>query len=163
MSLNSETLMNDSTESTRITMHETQGCLVVPVQEELSKQAAQQIQGKILKYIHAGSLKGVVIDLSGVQIIDSVLWEVFSKTIRMIKMLGLPSVITGLNPGVVASIIDLNLDLDDITTAMQLEDALGMLTQSAELETIEDSDAEVFEDEYVLEAGTEGEMDNEGI
>ena len=155
--------MNGSTEFTKITMHETHGCLVVPIQEELSKQAAQHIQGKILKQIHARSLKGVVIDLSGVQIIDSILWDVFTKTTHMIKMLGYPSVITGLNPGVVASIIDLKLDLDDITTAMVLEDALEMLTQSAELETIEDSDAELVEAEEILEAGNESEMDIEGI
>ena len=155
--------MNDSTEPIRITMHETQGCLVVPIQEELSKQAAQQIQGEILKQIHARSLNGVVIDLSGVQIIDSILWEVFTKTTYMIKMLGYPSVITGLNPGVVASIIDLNLDLDKITVAMQLEDALALLTQSTELETIEDSDTELVEVREVLEAGIESEMDIEGI
>ena len=155
--------MNDSTESIKITMHETQGCLVVPIQEELSKQAAQQIQGEILKQIHARSLNGVVIDLSGVQIIDSILWEVFTKTTYMIKLLGYPSVITGLNPGVVASIIDLNLDLDKITVAMQLEDALALLTQSTELETIEDSDAELVEVREVLEAGIESEMDIEGI
>ena len=155
--------MNDTTESIRITMHETQGCLVVPIQEELSKQAAQQIQGEILKKIHARSLKGVVIDLSGVRIIDSILWEVFTKTTYMIQMLGYPSVITGLNPGVVASIIDLNLDLDKITTAMQLEDALAMLTQSEELESNEDSDAELVEAREVLEASIENEMDIEGI
>jgi len=154
--------MSESTESITITMHETQDCLVVPIQEELSKQAAQQIQGKILKQVHACSLKGVVIDFSGVKIIDSALWEVFTKTTHMIKMLGYPSVITGLNPGVVASIIDLNLDLDEITSAMQLEDALEMLTQSAELETIEDSDTEVAEVEDALEAGIENEIDIEG-
>jgi rsbT antagonist protein RsbS len=154
--------MNTSTESIKITMHETQGCLVVPIQEELSRHAAQQIQEKILKQIHAGSLNGVVIDLSGVQIIDSPLWEVFTNTIRMIKMMGFPSVITGLNPGVVASIIDLNLDFDDIATAMHLEDALEMLTQSTEQETAEEGDADEFEDEDVVEQEIEGEKDLEG-
>ena len=155
--------MNDFTESISVTMHETQGCLVVPIQGELSKEAAQQIQRKILEQIPARNLQGVVIDLSGVQVIDSILWDVFTKTTHMIKMLGYPSVITGLNPGVVASIIDLNLDIDKITTAMQLEDALEILTQYTELKTIEDSDAELPEVEEGLQAVNGSDVDIEGI
>jgi rsbT antagonist protein RsbS len=88
-------------------MHETQRCLVVPIQEELSQTAAVSIQQQILERVHASPLIGVVIDLAGVQIIDSALWTTFINTSRMIKVMGVPSVLTGLNPGAVASIIDL--------------------------------------------------------
>jgi rsbT antagonist protein RsbS len=139
--------MNHSVESTKITMHETQGCLVVLIQEELSKEAAQRIQKKLLEQVHAKNIKGVVIDLSGVKIIDGSLWEVFSKTARMIKILGFPSVITGLSPGVVASIIDLNLDFSDLTTSVNLEDGLEILTQSTEQQV----DAEDIENKDIPE------------
>lgn len=134
--------MNYSARSIKITMYETQGFLVVPIQEELSKEAALQVQGSILEQVHAKNVKGVIIELSGIKVIDSVLWEVFSKTSRMIKMLGSPTVITGLNPGVVASIIDLNLDITDILTAMNLEDGMGILTQLTESKTDDDHYAE---------------------
>jgi rsbT antagonist protein RsbS len=107
---------------------------VVPIQEELSKEAALRIQRNLLEQVYAKSIKGVIIDLSGVKVIDGILWEVFSKTARMVKMLGFPTVITGLRPGVVASIIDLDLDFSDLITAMNLEDALEILTQSTEPE-----------------------------
>ena len=149
--------MNHSVESIKITMHETQGCLVVPIQEELSKEAAQRIQRKILEQVHAKSIKGVIIDLSGVKIIDGILWDVFSKTAKMVKMLGSPSVITGLSPGVVASIIDLNLDFSDLTTAMNLEEGLGILTQSTEPEM----DAEDVENDDAFEKEAEQGADNE--
>jgi rsbT antagonist protein RsbS len=139
--------MNHSVESTKITMHETQGCLVVLIQEELSKEAAQRIQKNLLEQVHAKNIKGVVIDLSGVKIIDGTLWEVFSKTARMIKILGFPSVITGLSPGVVASIIDLNLDFSDLTTSVNLEDGLEILTQSTEQQV----DAEDIENKDIPE------------
>ena len=153
--------MNHSVESFKITMHETQGCLVFPIQEELSKTAAQQIQRSLLEQIHAKSVKGVIIDLSGVKIIDGILWEIFSKTAKMVKMLGYPSVITGLSPGVVASIIDLNFDINDLTTATNLKDALEILTQSAEPETDDENDAENAENNDVLEMETEKGEDNE--
>ena len=46
----------------------------------------------------------------------------------MVNIIGFPSVITGLSPGAVASIIDLNLYTDDVTTALNLEEALEILT-----------------------------------
>lgn len=157
--------MNDSLDPVKITIHETQGCLVLPIQEELSKEAAQQIQNSLLKQVHGKSVKGVVIDLSGVKIIDGALWEIFSKTAQMIKMLGAPSVITGLSPGVVASIIDLDLEVNDLTTAMNLKDALEILTQSAESQTDEDNGSENEDDDLDIEDGenreTEKELGNE--
>ena len=149
--------MNYSVESTKISMHETQGCLVVLIQEELSKEAAQRIQKNLLKQVHAKNIKGVVIDLSGVKIIDSTLWEVFSKTAKMIKMLGVPSVITGLGPGVVASIIDLNLDFSDITTSMNLEGGLEILTRSTEQQV----DADDVENDDIPENEIEEIVSNE--
>jgi rsbT antagonist protein RsbS len=151
--------MNHSIESIKITTHETQGYLVVPIQEELSKKAALQIQRSLLEQVHAKSVKGVIIDLSGVRIIDGALWEVFSQTAKMVKMLGSPTVITGLSPGVVASIIDLNLDIKDLTTAMNLEDALEILSQSTGTE-MDEANGET-DDTY--EEKTEEEIDHKDI
>ncbi|MGI9547408.1 MAG: STAS domain-containing protein [Flavobacteriaceae bacterium] len=155
--------MNHSVETLKVTIHETQGCLVVPIQEELTKNAALQIQRSLLKQVHAKSVKGVIIDLSGVKIIDSILWEVFSKTTQMVKLLGVPSVITGLSPGVVASIIDMNLDINDLTTAMNLEDALEILTQSTESgdENVPENDVDTVENTDIVENETEEGSRNE--
>ena len=147
--------MSHSSQSHRITMHETQGCLVVPIQEELSQAAAQSIQQQILKRIHAKSVQGVVIDLAGVQIIDSALWTIFLNTTRMIEVMGVPSVLTGLNPGAVASIIDLQLDCDAIATAMHLEDALQILTQNTQIASEADTNTgEQLEADAASQMGT---------
>jgi rsbT antagonist protein RsbS len=157
--------MNNSVESIKISIHETQGCLIASIQEELSCEAAQQIQRSLLEQVHGKSVKGVIIDLSGVNIIDGALWEIISKTAQMVKMLGAPSVITGLSPGVVASIIDLNLEINGLTTAMNLKDALEILTQSAEPEADDDYEAENedgnFETDDELKSETENDVDNE--
>jgi rsbT antagonist protein RsbS len=142
-------------------MYETQGFLVVPIQEELSKEAALQVQGTLLEQVHAKNVKGVIIELSGIKVIDGVLWEVFSKTSRMIKMLGSPAVITGLSPGVVASIIDLNLDITDLLTAMNLEDGLEILTQLTEPETDAEHDAEDEGNKHFPEVEEVNGLDNE--
>lgn len=153
--------MNHSDSIIKISTYETQGILVVPIQEELSKEAALQVQGILLEQVYAKNVKGVIIDLSGIMVIDSVLWEVFSKTSRMIKMLGYPVVITGLSPGVVASIIDLNLDINDFMTAMNLEDGLEILTKSNEPEMDDEQDTEDSENSDVLEIVEGKGLDNE--
>jgi len=153
--------MNHSIESIKITIYKTQGCLVVPIQEELSKKAALQIQSSLLEKVHAESVKGVIIDFSGVKVIDSILWEVFSKTVQMVKLLGSPSVITGLSPGVAVSIIDLNSDINNLTTAMNLEDGLKILSQSIETVMDDEHDAENLENNTVFEKETGKGVDNE--
>lgn len=114
-------------ETSIITTYTTQGCLVFPVQTELSKETAMDVQTKLLEEVHSKNYLGVVIDLSGIEIVDSVLWKILSNTSVMINVLGFRTVMTGLSPGVVASIIDVNLELSKVKTAMTIQDALNIL------------------------------------
>ncbi|MFT6056487.1 MAG: rsbT antagonist protein RsbS [Pseudohongiellaceae bacterium] len=148
--------MNDSSDSVKLTMHETQGCLVAPIQEELSRESALRVQRKILERTHSKSLKGVVIDLAGVQVIDRVLWNILANTACMIEMLGYHSVITGLNPGVVASIIDLDLSLGKVTTALRIEDGLKLLASTSASVVEENSGVEEEVEEYLGKMVQEG-------
>lgn len=141
--------MNDFSDSIKLTMHETQGCLVAPIQEELSKEFALHVQRKILERTHSKSLKGVVIDLAGVQVIDRVLWNILANTARMIEMLGYHCVITGLNPGVVASIIDLDLNLGEVVTALRIEDGLKILVSTSASVVEKSSGVEEEVEEYL--------------
>ncbi|WP_438466091.1 STAS domain-containing protein [Marinomonas sp. PE14-40] len=122
-----DTKFDVANESSVIATYTTQGCLVFPVQTELSKETAMDIQAKLLEQVHSKNYLGVVIDLSGIEIIDSVLWKILSNTSVMINVLGFKTVMTGLSPGVVASIIDVNLELSKIITAMTIQDALDIL------------------------------------
>jgi rsbT antagonist protein RsbS len=152
--------MSHSNEELKVAMYETQGCWVIMVQQELTRESAQEFQRNVLDQIHLKSIKGVVIDLSGINVIDSQLWGIFSKTSQMIKIMGFPSVITGLSPGAVASIIDHDLNINEVSTALNLEEALSILNQSAELasEDIQDN-----EDNELLEDTTENDLNNDEL
>jgi rsbT antagonist protein RsbS len=141
--------MNHSNEVSKLAMYETQGCWVILIQQELTRESAQEFQRNVLDQVHLKSVKGVVIDLSGINIIDSQLWGIFSKTSQMIKIMGFPSVITGLSPGVVASIIDHDLNINEVSTALNLEEALSILNQSAEQVSEDIQDNDLLEDRSV--------------
>ena len=62
--------MHHEDTSSRVSMHVTRGCLVVPIQVELRDELIQATQADILEQVRRLGLKGVVIDASGVSIID---------------------------------------------------------------------------------------------
>jgi len=119
--------MEETSALSRVAMHITRGCLVVPVQVELYDKVVLQIQEDILKSVNQTGVKGVIIDVFSVDIIDSFIAQTISDTARMVSLLGATAVLTGLKPGVVASLIDLGIDLKHIKTALTLEEGLRML------------------------------------
>jgi rsbT antagonist protein RsbS len=141
--------MNHFSEVSKVTMYETQGCCVILVQHELTRESALEFQRNVLDQAYLKSVKGFVIDLSGINVIDSQLWDIFSKTSQMIKIMGFPSLITGLSPGVVASIIDHDLNINEVSTALNLEEALSILNQSAEQASEDNQDNDLLEDKSV--------------
>jgi rsbT antagonist protein RsbS len=148
-------------ESTNITMHVAQGCLIVPIQGELSKEAALQVQKSLLERVHAEGVKGVVFDISGMNVVDRVLGEIFSKTAKMVKLLGASMALTGLSPGVAASIVDLNLEFDNLHIAGSLEDGLETLAPLIAPESVAINDQE--DESECNEEGLEGDDEDEGF
>jgi rsbT antagonist protein RsbS len=100
--------MEEEITLSKVGMYVTRDCLVVPIQVELHDELVTQIQEDILRRVKGERLKGVVIDLSGVAILDSVLARGVFDTAQMTSLLGVRTVITGLSAGVVASLIDLD-------------------------------------------------------
>lgn len=119
--------MEEEVALSNVAMHITQGCLVVPIQAELYDEVILQIQRDILEKVSETGVRGVIIDVSGVDIIDSFIARTLSDTARMVSLLGATTVLTGLKPGVVASLVDLGLELKGVQTAINLEEGFRLL------------------------------------
>lgn len=119
------TKMND----TKVGMSITQGCLIVQITFNLYDDIIQELQMLILNRVKKEALKGLILDLSAIQIIDSYTFTMINDTVKMVQLLGTPSVIIGLKPGIVASIVDLNLDMKNIITARNLENAIARIKE----------------------------------
>lgn len=144
--------MNDQNSSPRIPMHITRGFLVVPIQIELTDEAASEIKNAVLQRIHEKGVKGVLIDLSEVEIADSFLGKSIRDIGRMAGLLGATPVITGLKPGVVASLVDLDIEFGDIPTLLTLEDGFQRLTELTTLEEPEFYDEEENDNEIIQDS-----------
>lgn len=144
-------------------MHITHGCLVVPIQVELSDEAMLEIQTEILEKVSQTGVKGVLIDLAGVDILDSFLAQAFLDTGRMASLLGAVTVIVGLKPELVSALIDLGLDFGDIQIAITLEQGFQKLKPIVEPEEKPEEIEELQEPEEETAKETNGDSEEESV
>ncbi|MBW1690813.1 MAG: STAS domain-containing protein [Deltaproteobacteria bacterium] len=119
-----ETFIKEDSALSGIFMNVLQGYLVVPVQTEMCERSAIRLQKQILERVKETGVKGVVIDVSGVTIIDTSVAHVISDTAKMASLLGASTVLTGLRPGVVGALMDLEFEFEGLDTALTVEQGI---------------------------------------
>ncbi|MBO8158546.1 STAS domain-containing protein [Thermosyntropha sp.] len=102
-------------------------CLVVPIQIELDDTTVEKIQKQILSEIENNDVKGVIIDVSMVDIIDSYISYTLSETATMARMMGCYTVLCGIQPQVALTLAQMGVNIKGIYYAMNLENALEIL------------------------------------
>ncbi|WP_163540007.1 STAS domain-containing protein [Gracilibacillus sp. YIM 98692] len=106
--------------------------LLVSIQIDLDDQTAIQFQEDLLSKIHKSGSSGVVIDLTSVDIIDSFIAKVLGDVVSMSNLMGTKVVLTGIQPAVAMTLIDLGIHLQNVPTALDLEQGLIKLRQELE-------------------------------
>ncbi|WP_407271783.1 STAS domain-containing protein [Radiobacillus sp. PE A8.2] len=106
--------------------------LLISIQIELDDKSAIQFQEDLLNKIHQSGATGVVIDLTSVDIIDSFIAKVLGDVVSMSDLMGAKVVLTGIQPAVAITLMDLGIHLRDVPTALNLEQGLIRLQQELE-------------------------------
>ncbi len=112
--------------------------LVVPIQGEITDELAGQLSQEILREIHQSGAHGLVLDLTGVWIMDSHLCSVLSNLASAARLMGTPTIISGLSPEIAMTLQTMGVELESVRTALSLEQALAML--GLEVRRAEDPD-----------------------
>lgn len=103
--------------------------LLVSIQTEIDDNTAIQFQEDLLSKIHKSGATGVVIDLTSVEIIDSFIAKVLGDVVTMSDLMGARVVLTGIQPAVAITLIDLGIHMQDVPTALNIEQGLIKLHQ----------------------------------
>lgn len=103
--------------------------MLISIQREIDDQSAIQFQEDLLNKIHENESVGVVIDLTSVEIIDSFIAKVLGDVVAMSDLMGAKVVLTGIQPAVAMTLIDLGINLSKVPTALGLEQGLIKLYQ----------------------------------
>ncbi|MBH0231560.1 STAS domain-containing protein [Halobacillus yeomjeoni] len=119
-------------DTVRIPILKLHNYLLISIQIDLDDQTAIQFQEDLLSKIHESGASGVVIDLTSVDIIDSFIAKVLGDVVTMSDLMGAKVVLTGIQPAVAMTLIDLGIHLQDVPTALDLEQGLIKLRQELE-------------------------------
>lgn len=101
--------------------------IIVPIQVELHDRSAQQLQIDILQKIETTRAKGLLIDISGVTMVDSFMGRLLGETAKMAGLLGAETVLVGMKKEIVITLIQLGMPLKNLNTALNIEDGLERL------------------------------------
>ncbi|PLT31285.1 STAS domain-containing protein [Peribacillus deserti] len=111
----------------RIPILKIQNILLVSVQIELDDQSALQLQEDLLTKIQETAAGGIVLDLTSLDMVDSFIGKVIGDIVSMSKLMGSNVVITGIQPAVAITLIELGISLNGVLTAMDLEKGVDLL------------------------------------
>ncbi len=118
----------------RIPILQIQEFLVASVQTELHDQAANQFKDDLLQRIYETKAQGLILDLTAMDIVDSFIAKLTSDIAEMAALMGTRVVVSGLQPAVAVTLVELGVELRGVMTALNLEKAIEILRRKAKEE-----------------------------
>ena len=111
----------------RIPFQITHGFLVASLQGYLDDSVLNIFQVELLSEIKQSQVRGVVLDMSNVSLLDSLSFTTLKKIADSISMLGAKTVFTGFQPTVISALVAFDIDFSGIDATLQLEEAFNSL------------------------------------
>ncbi|MGZ5415800.1 MAG: STAS domain-containing protein [Nocardioides sp.] len=102
--------------------------LLVTIQVDLQDRIAMELQEDLAERIVETSAKGVLIDISALEIVDSFVGRMINTVASVSRVLDAETVVVGMRPAVAITLVELGLSLPGIRTALDLDRGLAMLT-----------------------------------
>ncbi|WP_414704922.1 STAS domain-containing protein [Pseudohongiella sp.] len=109
-------------------MHITNDCLVVTLPTDLDSEVTRELSA-LLNLVDRHRHRGLVIDLSLMDILPSKLASLLEQLSRASSLLNAPTVICGIKPGLASALALLGIRFDGVRKARNMDHALAELTQ----------------------------------
>jgi rsbT antagonist protein RsbS len=104
--------------------------LISTVHVDLHDAVAEAFQADVLTAIERTGAKGLVIDVSGLELVDSYVARIVSDTGRMAKLMGTQMVLVGMRPEVAATLVRMGYSMEGVKTALNLDEGLVVLRKA---------------------------------
>jgi rsbT antagonist protein RsbS len=102
-------------------------CLLVTIQVDMHDQLAVALQEDLTAQIAKNRSKGVLIDISSLEIVDSFIGRMLANIAAMSRVLDAQTVLTGMQPAVAITLVELGMTLSGIRTALNVERGMELL------------------------------------
>lgn len=104
--------------------------LLVTIQVDMEDQTALALQDDLSNKIAATSAKGVLIDISALEIVDSFVGRMLAGISGIARILDATTVVVGMQPAVAITLVELGLSLEGVRTALNVERGIELLRQT---------------------------------
>ena len=101
------------------------GVLMLPIVGIVDSKRAQEMMDAMLEKIQQSNARVMIIDISGVNIVDTAVANHFIKMIKATRLMGCDAVLSGISPAIAQTIVALGIDLSQINTRATLRDAVA--------------------------------------
>lgn len=98
--------------------------LMTSIQLDLTDRDALEFQSDVLNKVSETDAKGIVLDITSLEVVDSFLARVLNETANMVRLLGAETVICGMQPAVALTLVEMGRELIGVGTALDLEQGL---------------------------------------
>ncbi|MBD1585761.1 STAS domain-containing protein [Pseudomonas typographi] len=104
--------------------------LLISIQVDMHDQLALDLQEDLTEQIVRHSAKGVLIDISALEIVDSFIGRTLSHIASVARILDAKVIVVGMQPAVAITLVELGLSLDGIATALNVEKGMAWLQRN---------------------------------
>ena len=113
----------------RIPILKVGNCLLVTIQVDMHDQLAMSLQEDLTAQIAKYASRGVLIDISSLEIVDSFIGRMLANIAAMSRVLDAQTVLTGMQPAVAITLVELGMSLPGIKTALNVERGMELLKE----------------------------------
>ena len=103
--------------------------LLVTIQVDMHDQLALTLQDDLTDRIVKTQAKGVLIDISSLELVDSFIGRMLGNIAAMSRILDAETVVVGMRPAVAITLVELGLSLKGVKTALNVEKGMSLLEE----------------------------------
>jgi rsbT antagonist protein RsbS len=111
--------------------------LLVTIQVDMHDRLVMTLQDDLTEKISKHQARGVLIDISALEIVDSFIGRMIANIAAMSKVLDAKTVVTGMQPAVAITLVELGLSLDGVKTALNVDRGIALLQADTSEEEVE--------------------------
>ena len=101
--------------------------LLVTLQGDLDDRTVESIEREVTDEVARTHARGILIDVSGLAVVDSFVARVLGRLVGMIRLLGADATIVGIRPPVAITLVELGVSLGHVNTALNAEQGMARL------------------------------------
>jgi rsbT antagonist protein RsbS len=107
-------------------------CLLVSIQVDMHDRLAMALQDELTAKVVSARARGVMIDISALEIVDSFIGRMLNNIAAMTRVLDASTVVVGMRPAVAITLVELGLQLSGVRTALNVDAGLALIRRLIE-------------------------------